>query len=140
MASLLDIPVLEPLVRVCESFRIHLELFGGGVTRLLTQARESARTLEPDGLQDISLFAMSPPFTDLELSHSGHPSSNTEIKRALLDVLPTSECFRWDLRARSQWRLYRERAAAYNNLIPTRLMLLSSDPRVGFPGSIRWTQ
>ena len=55
---------------------------------------------------------------------------NAEIRRAILGTVPASECFRWDVRSRSEWRVY-HRATAYNNRIPTRLMSLSSDPLVG---------
>ena len=133
MVSLLDIPSLSPLGQICQRLRIHFEMFGGCVTRLITHLKldEPGATLTTEVLNDVDMFTLSPPFADVELSHSGHPSMTAEIRREILGAIPASECFRWDVRSRSEWSDC-QRAIAYNNRIPTRLMSLSSDPVVGF--------
>jgi hypothetical protein len=128
-ASLLDIPAFKPLGRLCNEFAIDFELFGGAVHRLIQKTGGAAPTR--DNVSNIDLFDLSLPFSDFDLSHSGAPSLNAEIQSAILDVMPNSECFRWDLRSRSQWAIYRT-AAHHNNRIPTRSMSLSTDPQVGF--------
>ena len=131
MSSLLDIPALTPLGGICQRFGIHFEVFGGFVTRLFTHLHTSDVTTSSVHLKNVDMFAFSPPSADIELSHSGSSSLNAEIRRLLLATVPASECFRWDVRSRPEWQIFRL-AVAYNNHIPTRLMSLSSDPSVGF--------
>ena len=71
MPSLLDIPALTPLHHICQRFRIHFEMFGGCVTRLITHLHEHDAILATGSLNDVDMFTLSPPFTDIELSHSG---------------------------------------------------------------------
>ncbi|MGY3347207.1 MULTISPECIES: hypothetical protein [unclassified Bradyrhizobium] len=130
MASLLDIPVFSKLGRVCNQHNLDITLFGGAVTRLVKAA--GGNDLTSAVLNDFDdLFALAPPFSDFDISHSGSPSQNALIQRAILDFVPNGECFRWDIRARSEWAIY-EAAARYNNRIPARQMSLSTNPQSGF--------
>lgn len=129
MASLLDIPAFSKLGRICNLYKLEITLFGGAVTRLVRAAGESDIT--PATLNSIDLFSLAPPFSDLDVSHSGQPSHNEILQRAIFDLVPNGECFRWDIRSRSEWATY-EAAAQYNNRIPARRMSLSTNPQVGF--------
>jgi hypothetical protein len=130
MASLLDIPAFSKLGRICNQHDLDITLFGGAVTRLVKTAGEN--DLTPAVLNGIdNLFALAPPFSDFDISHTGLPSHNELIQRAILDFVPNGECFRWDIRSRPEWAIY-EAAAHYNNHIPARRMSLSTNPRVGF--------
>jgi hypothetical protein len=130
MESLLDIPAFSKLGRICNQHNLDLTLFGGAVTRLVKTLGES--DIGPAALNGVdNLFALAPPFSDFDISHSGLPSQNEIIQSAILDLVPNGECFRWDIRSRSEWAIY-EVAAHHNNRIPARRMSLSTNPRVGF--------
>lgn len=127
MESLLDeTSPFAPLQQVCERLGIHFELFGGCLTRLVTYSSAFGGTSD-----SVDLFALCPPFTDIDLGHSGPSSINPAIRREILSVVPTSECFHWELQDRRQLAKYR-RINERNSVIPACRMTLSSDPRIGF--------
>ena len=123
MPSLYDLSPLERLRPICSRLGLSVQAFGGIVTR-------NRQRIFANDARANDLFALTPFAADVDLIHSGPPAVTAGLMRAILAEIPAAECFRWQVRSRTDDRIYSE-ARRCNNIIPARLIELSTDEAEG---------
>ncbi|MBF3971718.1 hypothetical protein [Burkholderia pseudomallei] len=123
MATLLDIEPLDRLRSICDEHGVVLWAFGGVVTRAAMQGLTTVARRD--------LFALTPFTADVDLTHSGRASQTPAILASILRRVPNAEAFRWQLAAIEE-RTEELEAVRCNNIIPARLISLSSEPNSDF--------
>lgn len=92
--SLAQLPDLSGLADVCREFDVEITAFGSLVRRLARVLVD----LTPESDQPLpDLFQLAPFLSDIDLRHSGPPEKTLQIRRAILNAVPFSECFRWEI-------------------------------------------
>lgn len=134
--SLTDVVGLERLSDLCARFKVTITAHGSLLRHLV--ARLSSSTFESPTPDDViltpevpyDLFDLVPFASDIDLYHSGPDSLTDPLRATLLDLIPSAECFRWQLIS-SRQNEERMLSLHCSALIPANLLTLSTASQTG---------
>lgn len=134
MPTLWDIEQLRSLEQIGLDKNISFVVRGGVAFRLaLASTSESTRSALYD------LFQLTPFTADVDLSHSGASALTTSLRNDILAVVPTAECFRWDLQSADELEeSFSSEPRA--NLIPARMIEITGEVPEGLRDPARGLQ
>ncbi len=118
--SLAQIPDLAALLDISREFDVEITAFGSLVRRL---ANHLIFAKPEDELPD--LFQLVPFLSDIDLRHSGTKEQTLNIRNAILDRVPFSECFRWQVFSEEELKEFTDEET-YRPVIPANMMRLGT--------------
>lgn len=92
LRSLAEVPGLGSLMDVCRHFDVEITAHGSFVRRLYQALQKPEHSV-------LDLYELVPLLSDIDLKHSGTEQQTPSILGAILSSVPSSECFRWDVRS-----------------------------------------